>query len=220
MDARSERDLRRRNLQAEMIGPEQWRALETWLQDAQTNRPDHPKFIFSGSVLAPVSRDLLAYGSLWKREDGWAGYPATLGRLVAMMVEKRIRNVVFVGGDLHLSAVAHLTLHKRGEAPITAWQIVASGLYAPLPFANARPADFDWNTDCVLPIADGTTSITAHAGLMHAGLPNFVRVDASRADGKWVLTISVNGADGEPMPGSTSPPHHARAEGKSWVISF
>jgi cholesterol oxidase len=225
MDTRSERRLRKggqSGLQARITNDTQWRALENWLGQFDDKSPyrNHPKFIFSASVVAPVSRDFQDHPELWRREDGWAGYPASLAALVRLIMEKQIQHVVFVGGDLHFSAFGRLTLELDGYTPITAWQIVSSGLYAPMPFANADPRDFDWNQDCRIPIPGSNARITANVGLLSTQNGNFVRVGSRYQDAAWDLAVSAHGAGGEPLQPVTSPPPPARSDVHSWVISL
>lgn len=223
MDTRSERELRMKGasgLDARIAGRAQWEALERWLREANRIRHTYPKFIFSSSVIAPVSRDFSAHEHLWRREDGWAGYPASLRRIVEVIVEEGIRSVVFVGGDLHLSAVGRLQLQVTGRVPVTAWQIVASGLYSPLPFANRRPESFDWNVDHDIPVAGGAVSITANVGLLCAGPPHFVRVDSQQVDGGWTLRIGAHDASGGRLAALTVPPPQVRQDAETWVLSL
>jgi cholesterol oxidase len=191
MDTRSEREPRKLGSEAKMITDDQLCALKTWLLRASGLR-DRPKFIFSGQIIAPLSRDYHLHPEIWRREDGFAGYPETLASIAELIVENRIENVVFVGGDLHISCCAKLTLRRKGgNENVSALQIVSSGLYSPLPFANARKQDYDWNTKNL--IRAGAYEIEYDATLLSDSPSHFVRVmlDAVSAPSAWRFRIDA-----------------------------
>lgn len=126
--------------------------------------------------------DAVLHGTLYLAPaDGWAGHPATMEALLQLIAGKRIQKVVFVGGDAHLSAVSHMTLKQQGEASGTdVWQIVSSGLYAPLPFANAHIEDYLWSQPHPLPVhLQNALSIECTNALLSDHHSQFVRVDAT-----------------------------------------
>jgi cholesterol oxidase len=223
MDTRSERELRMRGdagLNARLTGSTQWAALMSWLLKAQKERPDHPKFVISGTPVAPVCRSFVEQPSLWRREDGWAGYPSSLSELVHFIVKQQIRNVVFVGGDLHLSAFGSLTFTLDGYDPVTAWQIVSSGLYAPMPFANSHIADYAWNEPYTVPLATGSARIEAEVGLLYAGESHFVRVDTKRVGSEWQLEVSAFDASGNAVEPLQPPPRGAVQSDRRWSVTL
>lgn len=150
MDTRSER-ARRGSQPARMIDPRQLDAVKAWL--ARVGTSTRPKFIFMGSVIAPLTRDAHAAG-MWMSEDGLVAYRAQLDEIIGYIVAQQIQSVVFVAGDLHLSCVAKLTLRdtREIEQPVAAWQIVSSGLYAPLSFANTALEDIEWGEKASIPL--------------------------------------------------------------------
>src|SRR5262249_41070545 len=153
MDTRSERKLRlaKDGPNAQVISPEQLGALTNWLTSVNEGPwADMPKFIFCGVGIAPISRAFAACGKTWRSEDWWPGYPRALSDVLGVIHRRQIQHVVFVSGDLHLSSVSRLTVGDRASG-VTVWQIVSSGLYAPMPFANARPDSYDWNRPVRLP---------------------------------------------------------------------
>lgn len=199
LDTRSERAWRTAGMnayEAGICGEPQMAALLTWLESF---KPDdkRPKFIFGSVVLAPLRQSLLDHPAAWRNEDGWVGYPASLARLIESIVDREIQNVVFVGGDLHLSAVARLSL-RYGNRTAVAWQLVSSGLYAPLPFANARPADMGWAGVVSAPLP-GDFSLSYVANLLSDEMSQFMRVDASEHEGGWQLDVRICNADGEAL---------------------
>jgi cholesterol oxidase len=172
MDTRSERQ-RQGSQAARMMDPRQLEALKTWL--ARVGSVTRPKFIFMGSVIAPLTQYAHAAGK-WMSEDGWVAYRAQLDEIVAYIVAQQIQDVVFVAGDLHLSCVARLTLRdQRGiEQPVAALQIVSSGLYAPLSFANTAMEDIDWGQKAVIPL--GSCAIDYSPESFGEQRPRFLRV--------------------------------------------
>jgi cholesterol oxidase len=187
MDTRSERE-RHGAQPACIIGAEQLDAVKTWL--SRVGRSALPKFIFAGSVIAPLTREAHANG-MWMREDGLVAYRAQLDEILACIVEKQIQGVVFVAGDLHLSCVARLTLHERGSArhlPVQAWQIVSSGLYAPLPFANTALEDIDWGTQASIPLTHCRVDYVPDS--FGEQRPRFLRVSVEPRPPGWSVTVS------------------------------
>lgn len=191
MDTRSERSRAQAGAtHASMLLPAQWHDLQAWLSRL-ANDP-RPKFIFSGSVIAPLSR---CYDSgAWLREDGFAGYPRQLQAIVDLIVERQIQRVVFVGGDLHLSCAARLTLQKPGKRPVSAVQIVASGLYAPFTFANTSAQDILWRVASSIQLP-GCSIMYLPELLTDAA--NFVKVSATPLDeSAWQLDATAYGSNG------------------------
>jgi hypothetical protein len=181
-----------------MLGPAQLAAFLQWLSAAHAVMPDRPKFVFAGQILAPLPRDLVAHPRAFRTCDGFFGYPGTLRTVIAHIVVHGIRNLVFVGGDQHLSSVSELTLSANG-AQAAAWQIVASGLYAPARFANSPPARFAWQTAQTVPVGPGNTvSMTYTARQLTADPAHFVqvRIDGKTAGGNWGVAVTAHGRDG------------------------
>lgn len=177
LDTRTQRELRQAQRHSlpgsypSMLGEKQKKDLFSWLKRAHDAHRDRPKFIFAGQIIAPVTKELISHRTLFREEDGFFGYPETLRALARHLVEHQIKNVVFVGGDLHFSCAARIELevtdpgsgHLGGvaasgvnesegedapvEGSVTIWQIVSSGLYAPLPFANRHPTEYTWMRD-------------------------------------------------------------------------
>ena len=203
LDTRSERTLREVGLHGNantlppMLSPGgQLAAFRQWLDDAHAQMPDRPKFVFAGQVLAPIPRDLVAHPNAFRTCDGFLGYPGTLRAVIEHIVANGIRNVVFVGGDQHLSSAAELTLVANG-AEAAAWQIVASGLYAPARFANSPPGRFVWSVAQEVPVPPGNSvKMTYTARLLTASPSHFVQVRVAKAEAGWTIAITAHGKDG------------------------
>lgn len=186
-DTRSERLPATTQRPARLMHPDQKAALKDWLTAVKPLRL--PKFIFSGSTLVPLERTSLAPGGLL-REDGLAAFGDDMGEILRHIVEQDIHGVVFVGGDLHLSATAELTLRAGGHA-VQAVQIVASGLYSPLRFVNADVRQYAWEVPQRLQLAplhggapveiDYTARLLCPTPHQHATPPSFVQVQADPA---------------------------------------
>lgn len=137
LDTRTKRTARHADVsagQCEICDPEQWQAFENWLLN---QHPTKPKFIACGSPIAPMA-GLFKFRESWRNEDGWLGFPKSLERLIALIVKKEIKNVVFLSGDLHFSSYIPMDFIV-GDKSIRVHQIIASGFYSPIPFANAKP---------------------------------------------------------------------------------
>lgn len=201
MDTRTERMLRRASISwqcAEMIGERQMAGLTHWLTTADK---DKPKFIVSGSVLAPLPRKYALQKWLWRNIDGWAGYPATWRKLVQYIVEKQIQKVVFISGDYHLSALAELTLQSNRGESVVSYQIAASPLFAPLPFANAKLREYDWSDSgqaaIELPFSDDNARINVKPYVLSTNTSQFLRIDAqSTNNSRWAVKVRVFGGEG------------------------
>jgi len=133
LDTRFSRQVRRH---PRLMFAQAWQLLETWLL-AESQKGNHPKFIVSGSVLAPGQKDGL--GAQPRRGvDTWQEFPQERQRMLRFIRENRVRNVVFLSSDYHCGAVAEIGF--PGES-FKAWAVVAPPLHAPMRFANSGPND-------------------------------------------------------------------------------
>jgi alkaline phosphatase D len=61
--------------------------------------------------------------------DGWDGYPAARERLIDALVERRLANPVFIGGDVHASYVADIRARPGDErAPVVATEFCGTSI--------------------------------------------------------------------------------------------
>lgn len=179
MDTRTEREFRQANAANayEMISRSQRDSLFAWLKDARDRFEDEPKFIFSGSILAPLPDWYIDEPARWRQLDGWAGYPATMETVLGMIMELGVKKVVFVGGNEHYSAAARLQLRNAAGEKLCAWQLVASGFYAPLPFANNQRADYTWESGVEYPMhLSGGLTLTCDAYYLTGDKSHFMVV--------------------------------------------
>jgi cholesterol oxidase len=148
----------------------EFQALIAWLIRCQQQDPHAPKFIACPAMPLPRSLRMLGGSSdaIALRSDGWEGYPQSLRQLLGYIAVHGIDNVVFLSGDAHLSCIATVTLQAEARAPVTAYSIHSSALYAPFPFANSDKGDFphkdvfEFEVDPVSPSADDIENAFVH----------------------------------------------------------
>jgi hypothetical protein len=114
-----------------ILHADQWVLLEQWLL-AEQRKGRQPKFIVTGSVLAPGLAN--ASGSPSPRDsDSRQFSPDERQRLLAFIAREHIDNVIFLSGDYHCAARAEITF---SHSPVRAYALVSPALHAPLRFAN------------------------------------------------------------------------------------
>jgi len=125
----------------------QFEEIENWL--LATKEPVEecakPKFIATPVPLLPRRRRAIQHGhpASALRSDSWDGYPDSLHRLLAFIAHHKIRGVVFLSGNEHLSNAVEATISESGSKPVRILSILSSGLHSPFPFANAIEADYE-----------------------------------------------------------------------------
>ncbi len=124
-------------------------ALENWLKE-QAKNSDNAKFLLSSSLFLP--RHKMLHGSQGSaanriRSDGWDGYPASLHKVLAQVVDNNVQNLVFLSGDEHQACFASISIHNlTNGTKVKANSLHCPGLYTPFPFANGRVDDFEGDT--------------------------------------------------------------------------
>ena len=133
LDTRSQRT---RTPVPQLLHESQWRWLEAWLL-AEHEKGAHPKFVISGSVLAPGLKEFAGYPAS-RNADNWQMSPIERKRLLSFIADNNIDNVVFMSSDYHCSASATITFKdKEGKSKnVKAWAIVVPPIHAPIRFAN------------------------------------------------------------------------------------
>ena len=122
-----------------LLGAPQSNELQAWLAQQQHDHGNRPKLVSSASMVLPRHT---AGESDTLDLDGWDGYPQSLSRLLGFICDQGIQNVIFLSGDEHLACFTDIKLQRLGDPRIVqAYSIHAPALYAPLPFANASPAE-------------------------------------------------------------------------------
>jgi len=154
MDSRTERLARRADTirKAKMISDKQMSLLCKWIEkcaEQDKGKPDSqiaPKIIMSGSMLLPRLRST---AKRWEvspasclRSDGWDGYPRTMHHVLSHILNSGLRKVIFVSGDAHIPCLCKARISSKAHGAIDIVSVHASGLNAPLPFANTMAEEF------------------------------------------------------------------------------
>jgi alkaline phosphatase D len=197
--------------------PSQLQRLLDWLSDRQKAVGDAPKFIVSASVFAPNAMDERVdpvadepvptqgeeiYAANAKRRgesDGWPAYPNTRRDLLKHIVEHKIQNVVFLGGDIHCSCVAEIAFDGQQAKGLKAFCVTSSAFYWPFPFADGDPNGYvhdsrDAAQRDPFPVA-GTDAVMHYRAFGFTQEDNFSRLDVDRANA--TITVRVYNRKGE-----------------------
>jgi len=120
----------------QMLAPTQMGKLKEWLIDA--NNQEQVKFIVSSVPFFPDAQDIpLLPGA---PEDKWAGFPEQRFEILEYIRRNRIRKVVFISGDVHVSLAAEL-LHQS-ETDFKVYSIICSGFFWPMKGLSLQ--NFNW----------------------------------------------------------------------------
>jgi choline dehydrogenase-like flavoprotein len=120
--------------------------LKDWL--TRNGKLRRHKFVVSPSLVVPFRKDARRSGPEYpdaylRRSDGWEAFPASLRELLSLILEQRVRNVVFLCGDAHVSMASRIWFERNGQPlDLGTRCVVSSPLYAPFPFANSRAEEF------------------------------------------------------------------------------
>ncbi len=121
-DSRTERYFGTNN-EAEMLGPDQMRALKRWLKDGS----GRVKIIVSSVPFVPDSASD-------ESKDKWAGFQKQRIELLEHIEEHQIKKVVFFSGDIHAS----LSLELISQSNLKILSVVSSAFFWPYPHPSAR----------------------------------------------------------------------------------
>ena len=185
---------------AEIMRPAWFTHLTDWLAQRHAADPAAPKFIMTPSILAPGRIDAATFAGDARclRYDGWAGYPASLRRLLAFIADHAIGNVVLLSGDEHISCDAVLRIASPGMAQVEIRAIHSSALYAPFPFANsckADMADTAYAFSFASP-ADVERVYACNVRTEYVPGDGYALVSVQRAAGGWDVHCAFDRADG------------------------
>jgi cholesterol oxidase len=174
----------------------QQRALEQWL--AAHASDERPLFIACGSPPMALPEDEINHPSAARGSDTLRAYPELLAFIARTAHHHGCRQkIVLLGGDLHYSSISEFDVLSPAGQPLASFVcIIASGLNAPLPFANERPDKVDWNAPPLRHTPSGVDSpIEVHRwSLLSTSRAHAVRVDVRRAE-RWELQVQVIDAD-------------------------
>ncbi len=103
------------------MAQEQWfteglmRSTRRWKLVAQSTQ------MSSSGVNTPLGRSAFT--------DGWDGYPQARARLLSTVAEAQLKNVVMLGGDVHMNVAAQLRVQANDErSPVVASEIVTTSI--------------------------------------------------------------------------------------------
>jgi choline dehydrogenase-like flavoprotein len=182
-----------------IVSPAQREALFDWLQRAEGRLGDRPKFVVSPSVLVPFRKTTQGANPLYARSDGWDGFANSLRELFSHIAAEGIRNVVFLCGDPHFSIVSEIAIARKDADPLRALCVVASPLYAPMPFANARLHEYVEDSSATpLALDAGAAMHYRVAPGSHASGDSVTTVGVRREDGRWAVEVAVHAAGRDP----------------------
>lgn len=179
-DTRSRRQGRER-----IMSRRQMRELQAWLLERQKKDDGRPVFVVSPSVVLPESRT--------RESDDWSGFTWSLHDLFAFIADHGIRNVVFLCGDSHLDMVSRITV-SGGKRTSKCLCVLAAPLYAPMPFANARPQDSYAKRSVSL----GGGRRVDYEREVGAGGDGVAIVGAQQESGRWRIYVEIHRAQKEP----------------------
>ena len=102
-------------------------AQEQWLENALTQSPARWNIIAQTTLMGQADR-----GAAHERvvyTDGWDGYPAAREKLLRFISERKIRNPVVIGGDVHFAMAGDLKVDFDNErSPVIASEFVGTSI--------------------------------------------------------------------------------------------
>lgn len=184
-----------------LLEEKQWQALGQWLL---AHAEEVVIFIVSGSPIAPVSRTLCQYPEVAANDDSLLAYPAFLAGLVDLVANQKVAgHIVWLCGDPHFSCTAELSLTSAEGNVMNLTQICSSGLYAPIPFANANPAAYNWDEPFELTLAhhgeENSVTIAGKQQLLCDAQQHFTRLVLNDENAGTVLRLSCHDGEGNPL---------------------
>ncbi len=192
-DTRTERDSSQPASEVgALIQDTQLQGFEHWLSQQQTViQQQQPLIIATGSTLGPVAEEFSRYPQLAAQTDSLLAYPGFIQGIYQLLKKYQVNNIIWLAGDKHLSCVADICINQDNQLRIL--HIVASGLFAPLPFVNDRADRYHWQqTPTTLRYASPKLSVSSKADLLTTDPGHFVRIDITPAPpGHWQLTVSA-----------------------------
>ncbi len=102
-------------------------AQERWLEQALTKSAARWNVIAQTTLMAQADREPGPERIVYT--DGWDGYPRAREKLLGFIAERRIRNPVVIGGDVHFASANELKIDFDNEkSPIVASEFVATSI--------------------------------------------------------------------------------------------
>jgi len=111
-------------------------AQERWLDAGLAGSTAGWNVIVQQTLMAPAGR-AGSKGGIVHWTDGWDGYPAARERFIDTLVQRKARNPVVLGGDVHANYVADLHLKPEDDAsPIVASEFCGTSITSQGPRAD------------------------------------------------------------------------------------
>ena len=187
-DSRTQRDPRDEDTVAHalLLGQEQTDALEEWLRHCDGG---HLNIVSTAAMLLPRTR-LNIDEPLYL--DGWPGYPASLHRLLALLCERKVHNLVFLSGDAHLACDARVQVTRPGSDRHASFaSLHAPALYAPYPFANEDEANLLLQDSFEFAVDGQHYHCSVSAQVLAEGANGCGLLRASRHEDRWCVAYDV-----------------------------
>ncbi len=100
---------------------------ELWLENALTQSPARWNIIAQTTLMGQADRGAADERVVYT--DGWDGYPAAREKLLRFIADRKIRNPVVIGGDVHFSMAGDLTVDFDNErSPVIASEFVGTSI--------------------------------------------------------------------------------------------
>jgi alkaline phosphatase D len=102
-------------------------AQERWLEQALADSPARWNVIAQTTLMAQADRGPDSTRVVYT--DGWDGYPAAREKLLGYLAERKLRNPVVLGGDVHFAAACDLKTDFDNErSPVVASEFVTTSI--------------------------------------------------------------------------------------------
>ena len=175
-----------------VIGEKQQAGFSTWLKRTRSKGSGKPVILVSGSPLGPISGAYCEYPELSAHSDTLIRFPGFWQCIVNELAENQVKEVLWISGDNHQSSICEYTLKAPGSNSVKIHHLVASGLFAPLPFARRN-----WsNYPAVVNFIGGKIEITGNQLLLCDSSSHFVHVLLKTKGDRTHLSVHTVDADG------------------------
>lgn len=126
--------------------PNQLDRLCTWLIHMQKDYGNRPKFIVSSGVFVPNGVDTAGTTTYAMRQkdksDSWSAFPQTRNEVLKTIIKNKIKNVIFLSGDIHCTNIANLEIVDTSGSTIQACSVTSSPFYWPYDIIDGNTFDY------------------------------------------------------------------------------
>jgi PhoD-like phosphatase len=180
---------------ARIMSSEQCQTLLSWI--TATNNAGFPKFVLTASAFLPRNLDVARDSACALHSDAWDGYPRSQHALLKFACDNEVKGLVFLSGDEHICSFTKATVTcMRTKRSAVLHSIHSSGLYAPYPFANAKPEDFPSTDNFMFPHPQRGPYHCAVETYFADERDGFALVTARPENQDWELQVTFHSADG------------------------